>query len=355
MTSRRGLGRRRALGRLVWAWALALAAGGAAFAADDPLQRARAALERGDAPAAVVAASQVILSAPGDARLADAQRVLGLAYERAGSRGAAWQQYRLFLDNFPGHPARDDVADRADALVRRARERMMPLPVRWQVVSAGDARWTSSADDVAVVVAVNDRDNAARVGPRVTREAVDGARVWIRLEPGGVFDPFDDDAVTRLERRVLAAADWPIEGIVLDGVQLGAGASSPAADRAYAELARVVAEHPAGRDRLVWTWAGMRARASAAALRRVVVAARTVAPHIRWAIRISADAVLRPELAVREAGEDWAAFQAAAPDAVWAIDAPASATLGLAAALTEREARLPLARWTPDGGMTALR
>jgi hypothetical protein len=330
--------------------------GAPVVAQDDPLQRARDALERGDAAAASAAASAVILSAPGDVRLADAQRLLGLAYERAGRRGAAWDQYHLFLTNFPLHPARNDVADRAEALVQRARDRLEPPPVLWRAVSASSGQWASV--DGAVVVTVNESDDGDRVGERLTREAVDGARVWVRLSPSdatGAFDPFDQAAVARMERRVLAVAEWPIEGVVLEGLTLNEGVHSPAADRAYATLARGVEGQPAGPDRLVWTWAGMRARASSAALRRIVAAGTSVNPRMKWAVRISADAVLKPEEAVRAAGEDWVALRAAAPDAIWAIDSPADATAQLTAALTQREAQLPLARWTGDGGMVRLR
>ncbi|MFZ5874983.1 MAG: hypothetical protein ACOYXU_01120 [Nitrospirota bacterium] len=354
MRPRLGIVRRRFIGcvaRTCGVWALVLV--GSVFAQDDPLQQARDALERGDAAGAAAAASAVILSAPGDARLADAQRLLGLAHERAGALAAAWEQYHLFLKNFPLHPARDDVADRADALVQRARERPVPPPTRWRAVSAGAGRWDSSDD--AAVVTVADSDDREWVGARVTRAAVDGARIWVRLEPAGVFDPFDEETVARVERRVQAAAAWPIEGLVFDRVTLGEGVSSPAADRAYADLARDLAGLPAAGDRLIWTWAGMRARASAAALRRFVAAATTVNPRIMCAIRISADAVFRPERAVREAGEDWAALRVAAPAAMWAIDAPANVTSRLAAALSPGEARLPLARWTEDGGMVRLR
>lgn len=358
MRPRRGIGSRRVGGCAAWAcvaWALVCV--GPAASADDPLQRARDALERADAAAAAAAASAVILSAPGDARLADAQRLLGLAYERAGSRGAAWEQYRLFLRNFPAHPARDDVADRADRLVQRARERVLPPPTRWRAVSTRDGRW-ASFDDAAVVVTVDDPDDAERAGSRLTWEAVNGSRVWVRLMPAGpteVFDPFDEETVARVERHVLAVAAWPIEGLIIEGVTLEEGARSPAADRVYGELARGIEGLPAGRDRLIWTWAGMRARASAAALRRLVAAAQAVNPRVRWAIRISADAVFRPELAVRESGEDWGEFRTAVPDALWAIDASERMVSRLAATLTETEARLPLARWTAEGGMVALK
>jgi hypothetical protein len=350
------VGRRPLVGYLAGTCGILAAVCGAAFAQDDPLQHARDALERGDTAAAAAAASAVILSAPGDIRLADAQRLLGLAHERAGLRGAAWEQYRLFLRNFPAHPARDDVADRADALVQRARDRVEPPPVRWRAVPAHGGGWASF--DGAVVVAVSESDDRERVEERLTRESVDGARVWVRLtpaEPAGAFDPFDEAAVARMERRVLAVAAWPIEGVVLEGLTLSEGVQSPAADRAYAALARGIEGQPAGAERLTWTWAGMRARASAAALRRFVAAAATVNPRIEWAIRISTDAVLKPEQAVRKNGEDWVAFRAAAPDAIWAIDSPADATSQLTAALTQREARLVLARWTGDGGMVRLR
>jgi hypothetical protein len=342
----------------VWALAGVLLLGRAsAFAADDALERVRDALERGDFAAAAATAGAFIASSPGDPRLADAQRLLGLARERSGALGEAWQQYTLFLTNFPSHPARDDVAERIDRLVRHVRERADVLPNRWQPVPSWNGQ-RSPSGETALVVTFRDVAEVDRVAPRLTRAALDGARIWVRASlgaPDGVFDPFDVETVTRREQWFHAMASRPIEGFVIDGLGLGPDARPAAAARAWEELSRVIPETPEGRERLAWTWAGTRARASAAALQRFVAAAEGVAPRIGWVIRVSADVVLRPEYAVREAGEDWGELRIAAPRAVWAMDIPAGLESRLIKGAMDNGSRPPLARRTQGDGLVLLK
>lgn len=351
--------RRLGVAALVGAWLLAswsLAAAETPGAGTDPLEAVRDALESGNAAAAAAAAEVFIAASPGDPRLADAQRLLGLARERAGLWGAAWDQYSLFLMNFPRHPARDEVAGRADSLVRRIAERSLPPPERWRVTSfvGGPA---SGSDDAAVVMALAGSGPGGAVAKTVTRAAVDGARVWVWLPlsaSAGAFDPFDDAQVAKLEEEFRIMASWPIEGFVVDGgLHVGEEARAAAAVRAYDTIARVMPETSAGRERIAWTWAGMRARASARALNRWVVAVEAVNPRVGWLIRVSTAAVVRPEHALRTFGEDLAELRRAAPRAVWVIDTPLDAAQ-LGSRLTELGSRLPVAVWSQTGDIVAL-
>jgi hypothetical protein len=344
---------------LAWAVALVVLLGPLpARSADDPLLRVREALERGDPAAAAADAAAFIARSPGDPRLADAQRLLGLAYEGTGARRAAWEQYALFLKNYPSDPARDDVADRADRLLRRVQERVNAPPARWQAVASLDGPLVSP-DDTVLVVTVQAPAETDRVAPRLTRAALDGARIWVRASlgaPTSAFDPFDEQAVTRLEEWFREMASVPIEGFVMDGaLAFGERTHTVAGDRAFSALASVIPDTPEGRERLAWTWAGTRARASAAALRRFVAAASEANPRIGWVLRVSADAVFRPERAVREAGEDWGELRAAAPTAVWAVDVPEGFEARLATALGEIGPRPRLARWIEGGAILPVR
>jgi hypothetical protein len=352
--------RRLGLAAHVGAWLLAswsLAAAESPGVGSDPLEAARDALESGNASAAAAGAEAFIAASPGDPRLADAQRLLGLARERAGLFGAAWDQYSLFLLNFPQHPARDEVAGRADSLVRRVAQRSLPPPGRWRVALPADGS-VSQSDDVAVVLALAGSSLGGAVSKAVTRAAVDGARVWVWLPlgtPATAFDPFDDGQVTRLEEEFRTMASWPIEGFVVDGgLHVGEGSRSAAALRAHETIARVMPETSAGRERIAWTWAGMRARASAGALNRWVIAAEAVNPRVGWLVRVSTAAVERPELALRSFGEDLAELRRAAPRAVWAIDAPIEAGFQRSTRLSELGSRLPVAVWSPTGDIVAL-
>jgi hypothetical protein len=192
----------------------------------------------------------------------------------------------------------------------------------------------------------------------VTRAAVDGARVWVWLPlggSGGTFDPFDDAQVTRLEDEFRTMASWPIEGFVIDnGLHVEEGARPAGAVREYEAMALVMPEMSVGRARIDWTWAGMRARASARALSRWVTAAEAVNARVGWLVRVSSSAVVRPEHALRSYGQDLAELRRAAPRAVWAIDAPVEAGSHLRTRLTELGARLPAAVWSPTGDIVAL-
>lgn len=353
---------RRGMPRPVGVAALAVALAGlltieAASGAPDALQAIRDALDAGDAPAAASAAERFIAASPGDPRLAEAQWLLGLARERTGARGAAWDQYLQFLSNFPAHPARDEVAVRAAALVSGIPRRTAP-PQRWRVGSLTENPGVAFGEDVGVVVALGS-DLGATTARTVTRAAVDGARLWIWRPlggPGAAFDPFDAAQVERLKREFQTVAAWPIEGFVIDAaLYVPAAARTPAAARAYdAIAASVSSERDGGRDRLAWTWAGMRARASAHALRQWVAAVEAASPRTGWLVRVSTAAIVRPERALREAGEDLAELRLAAPTAVWAIDGPAEAAPQVAARLPAGGSHWSVAVWSPAGDIVAL-
>jgi hypothetical protein len=336
-------------------WSLTV--GALALAETDPLQEVRDALASGNAAAAAAAAEIFIAGSPGDARLADAQWLLALARERAGAWGAAWDQYSLFVLNFPGHPARDEAESRAEALVRHITERERPRPVQWRVTAFAEVSRATS-DDEAAVVAVTGADLGGSVARTVTRAAVDGARVWVWRPLGtnaGAFDPFDDAQVARLEREFHLMAAWPIEGFVIDAaLYVGDGVRSPAADRAYGDLAAAIPDTAVGRERLAWTWAGMRGRASARALHRWVEAVASVNPSAGWLVRVSTSAVAHPEGALRAFGEDLAELRAAAPAAIWAIDAPIEFGARVAAQLTEWGSRPSVAVWSAAGHIVAV-
>jgi hypothetical protein len=329
-----------------------------ASAGSDPLQAIHNALDAGDVPAAAAAAEVFIAASPGDPRLADAQWLLGLARERAGARGAAWDQYLLFLSNFPAHPARDEVAGRAEALVRRITQRALPPPSRWRVTSLAD-RPAPPSEDVGVVVALGGPDLGGTVARTVTRAAVDGERLWIWRPLGTsdeAFDPFDAATVDRLEREFRTAATWPIEGFVIDGaLYLTEGARSPSAARAYEEIAAtMLSDTEAGRERLAWTWAGVRARASARALQRWVTAVASVNPRAGWLVRVSTSAIVRPERALRDLGEDLAELRLAAPTAVWAIDGPVESGPQVATHIGAWGSRPSMAVWSQAGDIVAV-
>ncbi len=329
-----------------------------ASAGTDSLQAIRDTLDAGDALAAAAAAEAFIAASPGDPRLADAQWLLGLARERAGAKGAAWDQYSQFLSNFPLHPAREEVAARAESLVRRITPRDFSAPQRWRVASLAEGAGSAS-DDVGVVVALVGPDLGGPVARTVTRAAVDGARLWIWRPlgtPDAAFDPFDAAQVDRLEREFRTVAAWPVEGFVIDAaLHIAEGARSPAAARAYEEIAASVsADSDVGRDRLAWTWAGMRARASARALQRWVAAVQSVNPRAGWLVRVSTAALVRPERALRDLGEDLAELRLAAPTAVWATDARVAAGPQVATRPGAWGARLSMAVWSETGDIVVL-
>lgn len=352
--------RRLGTGLCAGAWAFAwwgLAAAQSPATGADPLQAIRDALAAGNAAGAAAAAETFIAASPGAPQLPDAQLLLAQARERAGAWGAAWDQYSLFLQNFPGHPARDEAASRAAALVDRGRQRALPPPVRWRVASPSD-RPLRTTDAEAVVVAVVGVHPSGAVAHTVTRAAVDGARVWVWRPLGTqteAFDPFDDAAVARLEREFRVMAAWPVEGFVIDGaLHLGDGDRPPDAARAYQALATAMADTKTGSDRMAWTWAGVRGRASAQALRRWVEAAAAVNPKTGWLVRVSALAATRPERALREFGEDLAELRWAAPAAIWALNTSPELGSGIGARLTEWGPPPSIAVWSETGDIVAL-
>jgi hypothetical protein len=214
-------------------------------------------------------------------------------------------------------------------------------------------------EDVGVVVALIGSDLGAAAARTVTRAAVDRARLWIWRPlggPGAAFDPFDAAQVERLKNEFQTVAAWPIEGFVIDAaLHVPEGARTPAAARAYdAIAASVSSERDGGRDRLAWTWAGMRARASAHALRQWVAAVEAISPRTGWLVRVSTAAIVRPERALRQGGEDLAELRLAAPTAIWAIDGPAELAPQLAARLPAWGSHWSVAVWSPAGDIVAL-
>lgn len=338
---------------LVW-WSLAAAE---PPAGTDPLQVVRDALASGNATEAAAAAEGFIAASPGNAALPEAQLLLAQARERAGAWGAAWDQYSLFLANFPAHPANDEAAARVSALVDRVRQRALPSPVKWRMASPAEgARQTS--DDEALVIAVVGAQPSGAIARTVTRAAVDGARVWVWRQlgtPTEAFDPFDDAAVVRLEHEFQLMAGWPVEGFVIDGeLYLGDGVQPPAAARAYHDLSTAMGDTAAERDRLAWVWAGMRGRASAKALRRWVDAASAVNARAGWLVRVSPVAATQPERALRGSGEDLAELRLAAPTAIWAVDASSESAAVIAGRLTDWGSRPAIAAWPLEGDIVAL-
>ena len=79
------------------------------------LHEARAAYERGDDAVSIVRAEAFIASAPGHPLLGEAQLLLARIRERSGAWATAWEQYRLFLSNYPTHAEAADALEEAIA------------------------------------------------------------------------------------------------------------------------------------------------------------------------------------------------------------------------------------------------
>src|SRR3989304_2418935 len=75
------------------------------------LHEARAAYERGDDAVSIARAGAFISASPAPPLLAEAQLLLARVRERSGAWATAWEQYRLFLSNYPTHAEASD-ADR---------------------------------------------------------------------------------------------------------------------------------------------------------------------------------------------------------------------------------------------------
>lgn len=299
-----------------------------------PLHEARAAYEWGDDAVSIARAEAFIASSPGHPLLAEAQLLLARARERSGAWATAWEQYRLFLSNYPTHAEAADALGRAAALARRhvfAGKR--PPVARWRVIAPDRAGWDRSAFPVGdgarggAVLAPGVNPNWDEVARAIDRAAVDGVRVALRLslaEPGRPFDPFDDAAVGRAEAAYRAAAAWPIEGFLVDRELYVAAAAPPPAAHTVMESLFGLGSSPAARSEpRAWAWAGMRARASARALGRFVRAVDAVQPGRTWIVAVSEAAVTRPAAALLDEGEDLAELREAAPGLVPAIVAAA--------------------------------
>jgi len=281
------------------------------------IQEARFAYERGDDALVVARANEAIARAPGDALLAEAQLLLARSYYRRGEETQSADQYRLFLTNYPNHPASREALSRAAAIARRTTQRSVSTSTmfRWRIVTiAPDSRSSifprgvpdaRASGTTGLVFAIGSHPSWDHVRTAVDRAALEGYRalLWMSLADGETpFDPFDAGRLTVLEARYREAAEVPIDGFVV-GRDLFLDEEAPGipvqeviratfgADRMLASLS----------DRGAWQWAGLRARASASALSRVVAAAR---PGLIWMVAVSSTAVLRPWEAIVERGED---------------------------------------------------
>ena len=183
---------------------------------------ARAAFERGDDAAAIARAEAFIAASPGDPLLADAQLLLARSRERVGDWAAAWEQYRLFVSNYPTHPATREALARAADLARRYVFTSERTVARWRIVAAdGPAvrfdRWMAgqSAGPTGAILALGRRPDWDAVARLVDDAAVEGERLllWQPLdEPDVPFDPFDEPRLKALEDAYRAAARLPVDG-----------------------------------------------------------------------------------------------------------------------------------------------
>ena len=302
------------------------------------LHEARAAYERGDDAVSIVRAEAFIASAPGHPLLGEAQLLLARIRERSGAWATAWEQYRLFLSNYPTHAEAADALARAAALARRYVFAGARRPVvRWRVIAPGRSGFpVGDGERVGAVLAPGVNLQWDEVVRAIDRAAVDGVRIALRLslaEPGRPFDPFDDAAVGRAEAAYRTAAGWPIEGFVIGrDLYVAAAAPPPTAQGVMESLFGLGSSPAVLSEPQAWAWAGMRARASARALGRFVRAVDAVQPGRTWIVAVSEAAVMRPAEAVLDRGEDLAELREAASGLVPAIVAAAPFDLTAAAA-----------------------
>lgn len=322
---------------------------------------ARAAYERGDDAVASARAEAFIASAPGHPLLAETQLLLARVRERSGAWATAWEQYRLFLSNYPTHAEAADALASAAALARRhvfAGER--PPVVRWRVIAPGRSAFpVGDGERGGAVLAPGGNPEWEEVARAIDRAAIDGVRTVLRLslaEPGRPFDPFDDAAIGRAEAAYRAAAAWPIEGFLVGrDLYVAAAAPPPAAQGVMASLFGPGSSPAALSDPRAWAWAGMKARASARALGRFVRAVDAVQPGRTWIVVVSEAAVMHPAEAVLDRGEDLAELREAAPGLVPAIVAAAPFDLRAAAArLAEAGVRARPLAWVAGQDLVAL-
>jgi len=290
------------------------------------IQEARSAYLQGNPALAVARANQAIAIAPGDGLLAEAQLLIARSYYQMGEDGRSWDQYQLFLSNYPHHPASREALSRSAAIARRMVRSLGASPmIEWRVVTlAPDDRWTMRSRSVpdafeptttGLVIAVGPRPDWSRVQVAVDRAAIEGHQVllWMPLSDGETaFDPFDADQLTALDARFQTAAGLPIDGFVVGrDLFLGEevlGAPSPEVIHAAVRSNRTLSGL---RGRSSWQWAGMRARASADVLSRLVAGTR---PGLRWMVVVSSSSVLRPWEAIVQQGQDIAEVLRRVPD-----------------------------------------
>jgi hypothetical protein len=296
------------------------------------LRDAQAAFDRGETAGAIARAETFISAAPGHPRLADAQLLLARSRERDGAWIAAWEQYRLFLANYPTHPEVRNALPRAASLARRyvfASGR--PSVTRWRVVplASREAAWAERLvalrreEHTGVVLALGSQPDWAHVARAVDRAAVEGVRLvlWPLLHDTGLpFDPFDTASVGQMEEMYRFAAGLATEGFVVGrDLYVDSTMHPPATGRVLESVSGFSPAQNDGATRLAWGWAGMRARASARALAQLVNAVEAVRPGRLWLVAVSAVTVARPAEAILDLGEDLAELRRAAPGFVPAI------------------------------------
>ncbi|MBI3608444.1 MAG: hypothetical protein HY207_10805 [Nitrospirae bacterium] len=330
------------------------------------LPEARAAFDRGDDAAAIARAEAFIAASPGDPLLADAQLLLARSRERTGDWAAAWEQYRLFLSNFPTHAAAREALARAADLARRHVFSPAQPVFRWRIVSADEPavrfdRWSANQRDgpTGAILALGRRPDWETVARLVDHAAVEGVRLllWPPLdEPEAPFDPFDDVRVRASEDAYRAAARLPVDGFLVGpALSLGAGARGLAAQRVMESLSQGMLTRSETSGRFAWAWAGLRARASARALGRFVQTVERVQPGRMWFAAVSAVAVVHPTAAILQEGEDLAELHRAVPRLVpvlIGVDAADREAIGVGISRVGFSA--PAFGWTSDRELVAL-
>lgn len=288
------------------------------------LSDAQAAFDRGDDAAAIARAEAFIAASPGDPLLADAQLLLARSRERVGDWATAWEQYRLFVSNYPTHAAAREALARAANLARRHVFAPVRPVTRWRIVAADEPavrfeRWGAShgAGPTGVILALGRRPDWDAVARLVDDAAVEGERLllWQPLdEPDAPFDPFDEPRLRALADAYRAAARLPVDGFFVGPEwSLGERARGAAAQHVMTSLSQGTLPLSETSGRFAWAWAGLRARASVRALGRFVQAVEQVQPGRLWFAAVSASAVIHPTAAILHQGEDLAELHRAVP------------------------------------------
>ncbi len=328
---------------------------------------AQAAFDRGEYAEAIARAEAFIAASPGHPSLAAAQLLLARSREHLGDRVAAWEQYRLFVSNYPTHAAAHEALLRAADLARRYVFFPARPVARWRIVSAdepsvGFDRWAvgQSTGPTGAILALGRRPDWNAVARLVDVAAVEGVRLllWQPLdEPGAPFDPFDDARVKALEEIYRAAARLPVEGFFVGpALSLEANAPAPAAQgvmKSFGQGTLLPSSETSGR--FAWAWAGLRARASARALGRFVQVVEGVQPARMWLAAVSTSAVIRPAEAILREGEDLAELRRAVPQLVPVLMGIDATDRGqIAADLLRLGFSARALEWTSDRELVAL-